>query len=52
MQTRSDPRPPRGLSIAALILLAVLCLGIIATSQTLWAAAPPPLGGGVSQGLF
>jgi hypothetical protein len=51
MQTRSDPRPPRVVSLAALVLLAVLCLGIIATSQTLW-AAPPPLGGWDLQGRF
>ena len=36
VQTRPDPRPPRALALTALVLLAALSLGIIATSQTLW----------------
>ena len=51
MQTRSDPHPPRVVSLAALVLLAVLCLCTIATSQTLW-SAPSPLGDWDLQGRF
>ncbi|WP_300516890.1 hypothetical protein [Aliiroseovarius sp.] len=36
MSTRPDPRPPRALSIAALLVLFALCLGIVATSQSMW----------------
>lgn len=36
MSIKAAPTPPCRVALAALILLAALCLGIVATSQTLW----------------
>ena len=39
MPARTDPDPHRALALGAIILLSLLSLGLIATSQTLWLGA-------------
>ena len=39
MTPRTDPLPPRAVTITAAIVLAALCLGVVASSTTLWGGA-------------